>query len=96
MISYIKSFLFILISLVHCNFSSNVKYISLDKSYPEINWNDKTEEVTKILSDLLKINTVRVSEDINTMHGKNENISIENLRLGSNIIFETLIEMNKK
>jgi acetylornithine deacetylase/succinyl-diaminopimelate desuccinylase-like protein len=39
-----------------------VKYSSLDKSYPEIKWNDKTEEATKILSDLLKINTVRGNE----------------------------------
>jgi acetylornithine deacetylase/succinyl-diaminopimelate desuccinylase-like protein len=40
------------------------------------------------------IPAILYSEDIDTMHGKNENISIENLRLGSTIIFETLIEMN--
>ncbi len=40
------------------------------------------------------IPAILYSEDIDTMHGKNENISIENLKLGSIIIFETLVEMN--
>jgi acetylornithine deacetylase/succinyl-diaminopimelate desuccinylase-like protein len=34
------------------------------------------------------------SEDIDTMHGKNENISIENLILGTKILFETLSALN--
>ncbi|NBU99571.1 MAG: M20/M25/M40 family metallo-hydrolase, partial [Spirochaetia bacterium] len=48
--------------LIQCNFNSNVKYIPLEKAYPNIKWNEKTEEATKILSDLLKINTVRGNE----------------------------------
>ncbi len=62
MLCFIKNLLFILLFLVHCNFSSNVKYINLSKNYPDIKWNERTEEATKILSDLLKINTVRGNE----------------------------------
>ncbi len=40
------------------------------------------------------IPAVLKSEDLDTMHGKNENISIDNLTLGSKILFETLVEMN--
>ncbi len=34
------------------------------------------------------------SEEISGMHGKNERISIENLKLGTKILFETLISLN--
>lgn len=40
------------------------------------------------------IPAVLESKDIDTMHGKDENITIDNLELGSKIIFETLVEMN--
>lgn len=40
------------------------------------------------------IPAVLKSEDIDTMHGKNENITIDNLELGAKILFETLVELN--
>ncbi|WP_246051903.1 M20/M25/M40 family metallo-hydrolase [Leptospira idonii] len=32
--------------------------------------------------------------DLDSMHGKNENIKIENLKLGSTILFETILQLN--
>lgn len=40
------------------------------------------------------IPAVLKSEDIDGMHGKNENMTIDNLELGTKILFETLVEMN--
>jgi len=40
------------------------------------------------------IPAVLKAEDIDTMHGKNENISVENLKLGSQILTEVLWESN--
>lgn len=41
------------------------------------------------------IPAVLKSEDIDGMHGKNENMTIDNLELGTKILFETLVEMNQ-
>lgn len=41
------------------------------------------------------IPAVLKAEDIDGMHGKNENMTIENLELGTKILFETLVEMNQ-
>ncbi|MCW7491440.1 M20/M25/M40 family metallo-hydrolase [Leptospira sp. 2 VSF19] len=41
------------------------------------------------------IPAVLKSEDIDGMHGKNENMTVDNLELGTKILFETLVEMNR-
>ncbi|MBM9591704.1 M20/M25/M40 family metallo-hydrolase [Leptospira sp. 201903075] len=41
------------------------------------------------------IPAVLKSEDVDSMHGKNENMTIDNLELGTKILFETLVEMNQ-
>lgn len=41
------------------------------------------------------IPAVLKTEDIDGMHGKNENMTIDNLELGTKILFETLVEMNQ-
>ncbi|TGL39208.1 M20/M25/M40 family metallo-hydrolase [Leptospira perdikensis] len=41
------------------------------------------------------IPAVLKSEDIDGMHGKNENMTVDNLELGTKILFETLVEMNQ-
>ncbi|MDF3821272.1 M20/M25/M40 family metallo-hydrolase [Leptospira sp. 96542] len=70
--------LFVFVIFVQCSFGSNIEYTTLKKSYPTTEWNKKKSEATKILSDLLKISTVRNNE-INAVKYiqnilKNENI----------------------
>ncbi|TGK81763.1 M20/M25/M40 family metallo-hydrolase [Leptospira noumeaensis] len=56
------SILVIAVFAIHCSFGQKVKYAELKKNYPKVNWENRKAEAVKLLSDLLKIPSVRGNE----------------------------------
>ncbi|MBM9548095.1 M20/M25/M40 family metallo-hydrolase [Leptospira sp. 201903074] len=56
------SFLLVTVLFLQCSFGQKVKYADLKQSYPKVNWEARRTEAVKLLSDLLKIPSVRGNE----------------------------------
>lgn len=57
----VSVFILAVLSL-QCSFGQKVKYAELKQSYPKVNWEARRSEAVKLLSDLLKIPSVRGNE----------------------------------